>query len=180
MQTSSASKHRKPVRTTLRSSGSLLIGTIELQEAQGSMREELAKAEGKDVRIQELEASLQELSTRAEQQQQTISLLVSEKTQLTASVERLQDAESSMVVSLYVAVRTDLLPGLQEMTSLFEAERDRAVRLQSTVQDLTVQSRDATERIAQLTISEKALTDKTRDLVRASIDVYRQPNTHSV
>jgi hypothetical protein len=67
----------------------------ELQEAQASMREELAKAEEKDVRIHELEAASQELSSRADQQQQTISLLVSEKTALTTSLERLQDAETS-------------------------------------------------------------------------------------
>ena len=66
------------------------------------MRQELAKAEGKDERIHELETSLQELSTRADQQEQTISLLVSEKTALTTSVERLQDADTSQYHNLVV------------------------------------------------------------------------------
>ena len=59
----------------------------------------------------------------------------------------------------------DSSSGLEEMTSLFETERERAARLQTTVQDLTARNEDATDRITQLTNSEKALTDKTRDLV---------------
>ena len=56
------------------------------------------------------------------------------------------------------------------MTSLYESERDRATTLQSKVDDLTTQNREAEERIAQLTNAEKNLTDKTRDLVRIHVN----------
>lgn len=51
------------------------------------------------------------------------------------------------------------------MTSLFESERERVSKLQSTVHDLTQQYSDATERLTLHANAEKTLTDKTRDLV---------------
>lgn len=67
---------------------------------------------------------------------------------------------------------SEFLLGLEEMTSLFESERDRAAKLQTTVHDLTEQSREASERLTQHANTEKALTDKTRDLVRAYMHMH--------
>lgn len=51
------------------------------------------------------------------------------------------------------------------MSELFREERERNSQLQATVQDLTSENREAAERITQQAASEKALTDKTRDMV---------------
>ncbi|KAI0692962.1 hypothetical protein BC835DRAFT_1276803 [Cytidiella melzeri] len=93
---------------------------------------------------------VKELTNQTDQQQKTISVLVSEKNALSSSVERLQDAESK----------------LDDTTTLLQAERSRADRLQTTVNDLTVKNHDAGHRVSELAASEKALTDKTRDLER--------------
>lgn len=59
------------------------------------------------------------------------------------------------------------------MSELFREERERNSRLQATVQDLTSENREAAERITQQAASEKALTDKTRDMVSLENRLYK-------
>ncbi|KAI0931438.1 hypothetical protein AcW2_000329 [Taiwanofungus camphoratus] len=101
-------------------------------------------------RIRELEKNVQEYAGRIEQHQQTISLLVSEKASLTSSLERLQDADSK----------------LQETQQLFQAQRSNAERLQQLVGKLEQEVHNSSETLAQLSASEKEVSEKSREQER--------------
>lgn len=52
---------------------------------------------------------------------------------------------------------------LAETSKLLEVERSRAERLQNSLQQAEVQSRDYLARVENLSTKERELTDKTRD-----------------
>ncbi|CDO73152.1 hypothetical protein BN946_scf185007.g207 [Trametes cinnabarina] len=120
------------------------------KESEKVLADERTNASALRDRIHSLQLSVREYEERVEQQQQTISLLVSEKASLSSSVERLESAESA-------------LKGIEEQ---LEKERSKAATLQERLSHLEADAHVSQAQIAQLSATERELTDKSRDQER--------------